>query len=39
MVEPIRWDDMVRGGFSALIYSILFTALAFWRFSRKDINS
>ncbi len=39
MVDPIRWDDMVRGGFSALVYSLLFTALAFWRFSRKDINS
>lgn len=39
MVDPIRWDDMVRGGFSALAYAVLFTALAFVRFRRKDITS
>ncbi|WP_084614026.1 ABC transporter permease [Nakamurella lactea] len=39
MVDPIRWDDMVRGGFSSLCYAVLFTGLAFWRFSRKDITS
>ncbi|MDQ2848953.1 MAG: ABC transporter permease [Actinomycetota bacterium] len=39
MVNPVRWDDMVRGGFSGLAYAVVFTALAFWRFSRKDINS
>jgi ABC-2 type transport system permease protein len=39
MVDPVRWDDMVRGGFSSLCYAILFTGLAFWRFSRKDITS
>jgi ABC-2 type transport system permease protein len=39
MVDPIRWDDMVRGGFAALAYAVLFTALAFVRFRRKDITS
>ena len=39
MVDPIRWDDMVRGGFSALLYAVLFTTLAFLRFRRKDITS
>lgn len=39
MVNPVRWDDMVRGGFSGLAYAVVFTSLAFWRFSRKDINS
>lgn len=39
LVDPIRWDDMIRGGFSSLCYALLFSALAFWRFSRKDITS
>jgi ABC-2 type transport system permease protein len=39
MVDPIRWDDMVRGGFSAMAYAVLFTVLAFLRFRRKDITS
>lgn len=39
LVDPIRWDDMTRGAFSAIGYAIVLTALAFWRFSRKDITS
>jgi ABC-2 type transport system permease protein len=39
LVDPIRWDDMTRGAFSAIAYASVFTALAFWRFSRKDITS
>lgn len=39
MIDPIRWDDMVRGSFTSLLYGTIFTALAFWRFHRKDITS
>lgn len=39
MVDPVRWDDMVRGGFTSLAYATVLAALAFWRFSRKDITS
>ncbi len=39
LVDPVRWDDMTRGAFSALAYAIVLIALAFWRFSRKDITS
>jgi ABC-2 type transport system permease protein len=39
LVDPIRWDNMTRGAFSAIAYAVIFTALAFWRFSRKDITS
>ena len=39
VVQPIRWDDMVRGGFSALCYAAIFFTLAAIRFRRKDITS
>ncbi len=39
LVDPIRWDDMIRGGFLSLAYAVLFTAIAVWRFRRKDITS
>jgi ABC-2 type transport system permease protein len=39
LVQPIRWDDMVRGGFSALVYAVVLFGLAVWRFRRKDITS
>ena len=39
LVDPIRWDNMTRGAFSAVAYAVVFTALAFWRFARKDITS
>lgn len=39
MVDPVRWDDMVRGGFSSVAYATVFFTLAFLRFRRKDITS
>jgi ABC-2 type transport system permease protein len=39
LVQPIRWDDMVRGGFSALVYAVVLVGLAVLRFRRKDITS
>ncbi len=39
LVDPIRWDDMIRGGFASLAYAVLFTVLAVLRFRRKDITS
>src|SRR6478735_682237 len=39
LVDPIRWDDMIRGGFISLGYALLFAALAVLRFRRKDITS
>ncbi len=39
LVNPIRWDDMVRGAFSGLAYAIILVALAVLRFRRKDITS
>ena len=39
LVDPVRWDDMVRGSFSALAYAVVFTGLAIWRFRSKDITS
>jgi ABC-2 type transport system permease protein len=39
LVDPIRWDDMVRGAFSGLAYAAVFVTLAAVRFRRKDITS
>lgn len=39
LVDPVRWDDMVRGAFSGLIYAIIFVVIAVLRFRRKDITS
>lgn len=39
LVDPIRWDDMVRGAFSGLVYAIIFVVIAALRFRRKDITS
>ena len=39
LVDPIRWDDMIRGGFISLAYAVVLTALAVLRFRRKDITS
>lgn len=36
---PVQVDAMVRGTISALVYGVLFTGLAFWRFLRKDVVS
>jgi ABC-2 type transport system permease protein len=37
--SPVQTDDMVKGCISALLYSTLFLALAWRRFTRKDIVS
>jgi ABC-2 type transport system permease protein len=37
--DPIRWDDMVRGGFAGIVYALLFFALGVMKFRRKDITS
>jgi ABC-2 type transport system permease protein len=39
LVDPIRWDDMIRGGFISMAYAVLFGTLAVLRFRRKDITS
>jgi ABC-2 type transport system permease protein len=39
LVNPIRWDDMVRGVFVSLLYAVVLGALAVLRFRRKDITS
>jgi ABC-2 type transport system permease protein len=39
LVDPIRWDDMIRGGFASLAYAVLFASIAVLRFRRKDITS
>jgi ABC-2 type transport system permease protein len=36
---PVQIDGMVRGAISAVVYTVIFTGLAFWRFLRKDIVS
>lgn len=37
--KSVTWDDMMRGTGVALTYSAVFFALAWWRFSGKDIVS
>jgi len=37
--SPVQTDDMVKGCISALLYSTLFLALAWRKFTRKDIVS
>jgi ABC-2 type transport system permease protein len=37
--SPVQTDEMVKGGISVLLYGTLFLALAWRRFSRKDIVS
>jgi ABC-2 type transport system permease protein len=36
---PAQTDDIVKGCISAIVYATLFWALAFWRFTRKDVVS
>lgn len=36
---PIHTDSMAKGALSSLVYTTLFLALAWWRFTRKDIVS
>jgi ABC-2 type transport system permease protein len=35
----IGWADMTRGAFSAMVYCAVFSGLAVWRFTTKDITS
>lgn len=37
--DPIRWDDMVRGGFAGVAYAMVFFGLGILKFRRKDITS
>jgi ABC-2 type transport system permease protein len=37
--DPIRWDDMVRGGFAGVAYALVFFGLGIVKFRRKDITS
>jgi ABC-2 type transport system permease protein len=39
LAGQVDWGDMTRGIFSALCYAAVFSALAVWRFARKDITS
>jgi ABC-2 type transport system permease protein len=36
---PIQGGDLAKGAICAICYAALFWALAFWRFTRKDITS
>jgi ABC-2 type transport system permease protein len=36
---PIQGGDLAKGAICAICYATLFWALAFWRFTRKDITS
>lgn len=36
---PIRYDDMLRGTGTTLVYAAVFTAVAWLRFDRKDVTS
>ena len=36
---PVQTDALVRGCISAISYATVFWALAFWRFTRKDVVS
>jgi len=39
LAQQVNWGDMTRGAFSAVTYAAVFTTLALWRFTRKDITS
>jgi ABC-2 type transport system permease protein len=39
LADQVDWGDMTRGVFSAVCYATVFSALALWRFGRKDITS
>ena len=39
LADQVDWGDMTRGVFSAACYATVFSALAVWRFGRKDITS
>ncbi|MGH8794998.1 MAG: ABC transporter permease subunit [Stackebrandtia sp.] len=37
--SPMQFDEMTRGAVVSLAYAAVFTVLAFWRFTRKDVTS
>ncbi|QSB15096.1 ABC transporter permease [Natronosporangium hydrolyticum] len=39
LATPVQWDDAVSGAISALLYATGFAALAWWRFTTRDIVS
>ncbi|MFP5070639.1 ABC transporter permease [Pseudonocardia nantongensis] len=39
LATDVDWADMTYGAFSAVCYATVFTAVAAWRFTRKDITS
>ncbi len=39
LTSDVDWDTMARGVFSGLAYGAVFTALAAWRFTTKDVTS
>ncbi|GHJ46360.1 ABC transporter permease [Catellatospora sp. TT07R-123] len=39
LTTPMQFDDVIKGAISAISYAAIFCALAFWRFSRKDVVS
>lgn len=39
LADPIRWDDMIRGGFAGLAYALILFGFGILRFRRKDITS
>ncbi|MBA3490015.1 MAG: ABC transporter permease [Longispora sp.] len=39
LTSPVQSEDILRGTISSLFYATVFTALAWWRFLRKDVVS
>ncbi|MFP5022079.1 ABC transporter permease [Pseudonocardia phyllosphaerae] len=39
LATDVDWSDMTYGAFAAVCWAVGFTALAAWRFTRKDITS
>lgn len=37
--DPIRLEELAKGGISTLLYSVTFLVLAWWRFLRADVVS
>lgn len=39
LTTPVEWGDMAKGAISAFLYAVVFFALSWWRFLRRDITS
>ena len=37
--QEVNWSEVANGALSAVAYGAIFTALAVWRFTRKDITN